>query len=551
MVSKNIFQSALFTKIDSAEILDSTGSQRLDYLPQLKYLDFRENKLTEDNLAYTFANKSLKKHPLEFLDLSGNEIEIIKLNIQSFPSLRTFICGSQQTKFISFSLLTAVSEHMVINVPEVYRDYLLIPIWKELAGGENTLKSLLDGTRLNLQRIRIASQRYHAYLWILTEKSGVFKELSLSQDKDFCQYKSISGFLKHPSLINISSLYLDNCRLDTIPFQKGDLVNLKLLDISENNIGEICTTLTSHQKLEKLYIDGNPIETIQIAKIKKNFPHLKYIQAGSENTKYIAMPVLEVVKDGKLTIDITKEFRTNLLLPPYEVLSGGSNSLHVYISDITSSEKSKTDVWKSTTQNILMFLGSPEAGKTSLKRTLEHNSPKVTLESDRTVILERTVIKLSEGISIAALDFGGHDIYELEYPIFLRGQNIIALIVVDLTTYNQNNHNELVTKWLHNCVLCADCKVIFVPTKTEQLPLAEVNKRVDMMKECISRWLKGEVQFLREATKHTRQKPNNNRDIRFPHKKQNSNNVETSLAFFRKFSNNNHTDKFRTDEGAG
>ena len=253
------------------------------------------------------------------------------------------------------------------------------------------------------------------------------------------------------------------------------------------------------KKLEKIYIDGNPVATIQVHKIKDKFPKLRYIQAGSRYTHSIGMPLLEAIARKELTIDIIEKFSKQLNFPPYEVLSRGINSLEIYIKEITSSQKSKTEVWKSTTENILMFLGSPEAGKTSLKRTLKENMPKPTRESDRTVILERDVVSLGDGISIATLDFGGHDIYELEYPIFLRGQNIIALIVVDFTSYGDHNHDKLVTNWLHNCVLCTDCNVIFVPTKIQELSPERLKIKEDIMRERIQKWLNSEVTFLEDA----------------------------------------------------
>ena len=79
-----------------------------------------------------------------------------------------------------------------------------------------------------------------------------------------------------------------------------------------------------------------------------------------------------------------------------------------------------------------MFLGAAKSGKTSLLQTIEQNSPQLTHLNTRTIILERGDLNLGHNITVKTLDFGGHDIYELEYPMFLRGQNIIVLFNFNL-----------------------------------------------------------------------------------------------------------------------
>ncbi len=480
----------------------------LTNFPLLKHFDFSHNTLKNGSYYDGAFRTDLKPpHPLETLNLSGNPIEEISIAMKSFPYLRQLTCGSDATHFISFALLAAAGQtqrsgaraSLVINVPDsdVFKKTLLVPA-AQMLGDPASLNKVVKNTNLDLRRIRDVNLRKKACSW-LQKQDITFETLTLSGQEDFCTKIHMENFFSHPSLVNIGFLCLDRCGLKTIPLKSNYLPNMKELDVSHNQLTEICTTFKSHEKLEKLLVDGNPIETIQIQKIKGNFQKLHHIHAGSTCTKYIAMPLLEAVRDERLTVVIAPEYGRELVFPPYEVLKAGTHSLKIYMKEISASTKSNTDVWTSTTQNILMLLGNPEAGKTSLKRTLHANSSRLTEESDRTVILEREVVNLGKNISIATLDFGGHDIYELEYPIFLRGQNIIALIVIDLTIYDESNHDDMVTKWLHNCVLCAECKVIFVPTKREQIPAADVEKKVASMRRLISEWLEDEKAFLQEA----------------------------------------------------
>lgn len=474
----------------------------LNWLPDLKHLNLSGN--TNPSLKY-HMNRILtetfsKPHPLETLDLSYHPLEEIHVNRMSFPSLRHLVCGSSETHFISFDLLVAVSERKLrIVVLDEFKSNLLYPV-SQLLKDPDSLSQHLNDKILNLGRIRHVQQRQKTFYWLLRQNRS-YDSLVLSGQQDFCKLH-FSSILKHPSLSDIRSLYLNNCGLDNLEFRKVNFTaftNLELLDISNNNkLTEIFTTLSEHKKLEKLIFDGNHLETVEIQSCRKKFPKLKYIQAGSERTTHIAMKLLEAVSKGKPSIGIPKQYREHLDFPPYEVLAD-EDSLKAYIKEMTSSEENKSSVWANTTENVLMLLGKQEAGKTSLRRTLVHNTPRVTLTDDRTVVLERDLINLDDEMSITTLDFGGHPIYELEYPVFLRGQNIIVLIVVDLVSYNKERHDELVTNWLTNCVLCAECSVIFVPSKTDMLSADEVDEKVELMKTLIEKWLSEEILFIKKV----------------------------------------------------
>ena len=172
--------------------------------------------------------------------------------------------------------------------------------------------------------------------------------------------------------------------------------------------------------------------------------------------------------DGYLEVKIEKDYEKWLYSPPHQVLTGGPSSIKAWQNSFKVNSNSG-EVSKCTAQNVLMLLGRPEAGKTSLLDTMRASRACTTGTADRTVVLEQGVLNLDKNLSIRTYDFGGHDIYELEYPIFLRGQNIIALIVIDVENYDENQHDQLVTRWLENCILCADCKIIFVLSKCENV----------------------------------------------------------------------------------
>ena len=481
----------------------------ISQFPRLKHLDISSNRLAEDSVQM-FEEKLDKPHPLQMLDLSGNNIKAVNINVNSFPQLQHLTCGSPVTRYISWSLLKAVSTGFIdINVPDAYKKHLLIPPSELLDNPQDSLGEYLTKQKqsLTLTHIPDINGRYEAFRYLLEQTNIQYTELNLSRQGDFCESLYLPKILNHAALSNISSLYLNNCGLKFLSLDSKSLPELEHLDISYNELTEIRSILKSHPNLQRLYLEGNPIETIQIDDIKINFPNLKYIIAGSEYTYYIAALLLKIIYSGELIIDFVYSFRKFLIMPPYEVLKEGPDALKVYTLMLRNDPKkvntNPRNVLKdNTTDNVLVFLGAIGAGKTSLLHTLKENKSKLTSLKSRTVILDRDVLDLGHGITIATLDFGGDSIYELEYPLFLRGQNIIALILVDFSIYNETNHDELVTKWLYNCVLSVPCKVLFIPSKIDQLSSEEVEQKTELLKTLMVKTLNNESIFLSEVAKY-------------------------------------------------
>ena len=256
-----------------------------------------------------------------------------------------------------------------------------------------------------------------------------------------------------------------------------------------------------HPELEKLVLHGNPINIIHINDIEEEFPKLRIIQAGSEKTHYLSPPILDAItkKKDPLRVVIVDEFGKFMRTPPIHILNGGSKSIKIFQkAKHAKTCESKFDMFKNTTKNFLMLLGQPMAGKTSLLSTLRRDETVFTSAYERTVLLERSNLVLKEDTIISTYDFGAQNIYEIEYPMFLRSQNIIVLIVIDFSVYEPADHDKLVTRWLINCVLCAECKVIFVPSKSEMLDPDEIKFKFQKLKEQITMYITDEIQLLND-----------------------------------------------------
>ena len=454
-------------------------------LPLLKELYFCDNAL-RDTSAF---ESDTKEHPLETLDISGNEITTIHINTNSFPSLKKLICGSNITRYISVPLLRSASSELIeINVPDMYKKYLLVPSAEMLQSPKSSLTKFLSNKSINLKRIVSAKLRYEALEWLFSQREKFYTNLILTRQTEFCDSEYLPFLLQLWTLNTISHLYLNGCNLTRIPIPSGYLLNLKHLDVSENSITEI--TYDPPQTLERLHIEGNPINTLQIKKLPKY--ESKVIQAGSEYTRAVDIDLLESVAKGKLTIEIISDHRKHLVLPPYEVLEGSCKTLAMYVREIKLSMLNRTRATRKLTKNVALLLGSSDV-KSSLKAALTEGSL-IHAPTSNVKQVERSTILFEQGSTIPVLNFQDSNSYVYSLDI-LRGQHKIVIIAVDLMNYDERNHCSQVTKWLRGFVLDSNCKFILVPIA---LDLERENK-VALMHKLVEEWRNNVIGFLKET----------------------------------------------------
>ena len=475
----------------------------LRYVPTLRELDIRENNIDSMRQFYDVD----KAHPLEKLSIIGNPIEEINIKVNCFERLKELQVGSKVTKYINFNVLKRVAAGFLsIDVPKVCQKYLLLCPFNILESGKFAIEKFLTDTEVNLSYISRTMDRYNALLWLFDQKDKI-ETLNFSGYKEFCNDANVHlpELFDHHRLRDVKTVFLDHCELKEIPILSKSLQNLKVLYLNNNQLTGIqsqidVTLFQSNPNLEKLYVDSNPIEKIHISSPSDNFPKLEVLQVGSEKTHYLSSSILEAAirERNPLIVKVVEAYGKFLTTPPFEIIQEGPEGLRTYMQmKLEKSSSSSYDMHENTTQNVLMFLGKPFAGKTSLLRTLRENEPTTTLMEERTIILERGKLELGNRVIISTYDFGAQDIYEIEYPVFLRGQNIIALIVIPLDEYNEKTHDKLVTRWLQNCVLCADCKVIFVTSKCEEYSAELIEVKRKEIKERILEYIGEEIQFLK------------------------------------------------------
>ena len=104
-------------------------------------------------------------------------------------------------------------------------------------------------------------------------------------------------------------------------------VKLKILDLSKNNLRSI-ELESQFGLLKELYLTENPLERIEFD--ISRFPKLEKLECGSQDTKYISVPILERVTQGLETI-IPESCQTSLLLPKYKIIKSHRSQLLKFI----------------------------------------------------------------------------------------------------------------------------------------------------------------------------------------------------------------------------
>ena len=137
----------------------------------------------------------------------------------------------------------------------------------------------------------------------------------------------------------------------------------------------------------------------------------------------------------------------------------------------------------------IILLGSTTAGKTSLKNSLVKGESNLTKLEERTIAVDEETWELMENLHFHMFDFGGHDVYELMYPIFLKERKGSIIIAVDLSKISPETVEKNLFKWLHTVLSMAgnSSNIIVVGTKGDLCD--DTPRRVNFLRKSIEEWI--------------------------------------------------------------
>ncbi len=289
-------------------------------------------------------------------------------------------------------------------------------------------------------------------------------------DCGFASYPEVLSKMRTLQYLQISG----HKAIAFLPPSVEDLFNLETLNVTACSLEKVPSFLCRMKKLKRVRLDLNPIEVIEKCCINQWTLNEKFLQNMAD---YFPGDII--------TLETTK-----LRRPPELVFMRGANACALYYSELKITDASRCSI------HGVHILGKSCAGKSSLIRTMQSGYSTLVEIDDRTVVVDVIQIQRDD-VLFNVNDFGGHEIYELTCPLFLRKDHQLVLIAVNLSEYTVEKHDELVTKWLTICLAHMRIgQVAIVATKSDLCSQEQITAKYKELRDQIDAWKNSEMKFL-------------------------------------------------------
>ncbi|XP_071112245.1 malignant fibrous histiocytoma-amplified sequence 1 homolog [Haliotis cracherodii] len=427
-------------------------------LVNLEELDLAENDI--QSMSEDIGNLG----NLRVLNLSGN-------NLQNVP-VQLYRCKKIQRLYMSGKFYP---RGQLKIVPEgVYRLSELL----ELDMSWQSIETIPDGIG-NLHKLRSFNLKGNSLIYVSKDiqycrklhtlnLTGALRYCSVVPSAIFmieelqCLYLSGNYFTEIPSevcgLKKLKTLHIQRNALLRLPEELFNLKNLEHIDLSENYIDNIPPGISKLHRLFYLGLERNKLTSIP--KELCNCRSLQHLLLGSNQLTNIPEKICKLVNLTELTLDnnqlteipllldnlqgllqsgVLYLYNNNLKKPPQAICDQGVVPLFHFLKELRISEAKH--------RRKMILIGAVKAGKTSLKHALVLGHSKLTLEHERTWVLERHLWEPESQLRVQILDFGGHHIYSAAHHMFLTPE-ALHVLVFDFTKYNMDLYDALIGDWL-------------------------------------------------------------------------------------------------------
>ncbi len=293
--------------------------------------------------------------------------------------------------------------------------------------------------------------------------------------------------------------YLDasRCDLKGCPEFLADIHSLKYLNLSRNaRITKIPESLIQHKQIKDFNLSWCSVENFPSALCKRSCP----MRVNLEGNPIEEVPECCITYWNKqsnfFTEDVFGEIivmltHDNLQQPPAPVFKKGPQACKDYFIELNIAMAIKSSI------QCVHILGELGAGKSSLIHSIKEGKSILIPPEDRTIVVDTVRIQ-RDNVMFNINDFGGHEIYELTCPLFLRRDNQLVLIAVDLAEYCEARHDDLVTKWIATSLAHLRSGTIAVVATKQDLCQEQVQIKCQEMKMKILAWIKKEKEFIQK-----------------------------------------------------
>ena len=295
-------------------------------------------------------------------------------------------------------------------------------------------------------------------------------------------------------------LNLSACCLTKLPSFVFELTWLKKLDISTNPIARIPKVIRRCKYLEKLNISHCEIK--EFPTVIYNMNNLLTVIAMNISLEVLDEDFVklwsqkpEIFTKGKFQ-KVTGVLLFNFIKPPNEIVQRGPEACMKYYKALRVSHAVNCSILN------VAVMGKTGAGKSSLVHSIKEGASVLMNPSDRTVVVD-TLEVMDKSLLLKIADFGGHDIYEITCPLFLKSTKQAAVVAVKLQEYSGKNHDKLVTKWLKTVVShMISGSICVVATQCDLCTESELQEKMEMLKEKVTNWIKDELSFWKKIRSH-------------------------------------------------
>ena len=425
----------------------------------------------------------IKEYPEVFFDMpwltcvhfklySGKLQELFALPISELKNTKTIdLFGGNLLILPNFLFKLTSLEELNLSGMKVYDDDVLSPLTELRA----LQKLILKGSSL-------------PYFPDVLCRLTTLRELHVNQNY---KVKELPSALAQ--LVNLQVLDISFCGLNSFPEVVCRLQALQKLKIYGNLIKSVPKSVEKLQNLQRLHLGNCGLNTFpdiicKLPRLESLSLHGNLIDEISESVTRtwheLSLPAMENLRNAEDLAGLTK--------PPFAIFQKGSKACLEYYNSVKASSIVKQSLLS------VQVLGKTGAGKSSLIRTLKEGKPHLVDAADRTVVADTVEIQ-HDNTLLQVTDFGGHDIYELTCPLFLRASNNITFIAVKLWEYCEENHDELVTKWLATALThMKNGHVCIAATKGDLCDDDKAQRMMELLKIKVSTWMDEEIKYIQK-----------------------------------------------------
>ncbi|MBD2302094.1 leucine-rich repeat protein [Nostoc sp. FACHB-190] len=287
-------------------------------LTQLQQLDLSSNELTE--LPEAIANLT----QLQTLYLFGNQLTELPEAIANLTQLQTLYLSNNQLTELPEEIASltqlqqlGLSDNQLTELPEAIASLTQL---QQLDFSSNQLTNLPEclGHLTNLKKLHAwnnplttlpakISELFNLETFSfnsskITELPSTVFQLKSLKWLDISGYENLTVLSKAIGNLNkLERLDLTNSKVTSIPEEVGSLGNVKILGLSNNNLIDIPTSLAQLQHLEKLDLDGNPLNSDLASAYEQGTEAvLQYLRAKAEEQVTLNEAKLILIGEGEV-----------------------------------------------------------------------------------------------------------------------------------------------------------------------------------------------------------------------------------------------------------